>query len=468
MKTSIVWFRNDLRLHDHEALYRALQSSDRIVPVYCIDINQFKTIKPGIPKTDWFRAKFLLESLNDLNNNLLKVGSGLVVQVGTPSDVLKTLALKYKASTVFSSKEVTTEELNTEKSVEAALSGIGVNINWFWQSTLYHLEDLPFPMNILPDIFTKYRKQAEKFSTLRDIFPSPTNIDSPPLPPLKLPSLKSLGVVSPKVKSDITFFVGGESHALKRLHHYFWGTNSLSTYKVTRNGLLGEDYSSKFSPWLANGCISPRYIYQQVVKYEEEIVQNDSTYWLIFELIWRDYFRFVAHKYGSKIFNYKGIKNINLPLQQNINLFHKWASGKTGWPFIDANMIELNHTGFMSNRGRQNVASFLVKDLKIDWRWGASYFESKLIDYDPCSNWGNWQYIAGIGNDPREDRYFNILSQAKKYDSKANFIKHWLPSLRKIPNAFAHNPSCIPDSVKEGIDFKLGNDYPSAIVSLQA
>jgi len=210
------------------------------------------------------------------------------------------------------------------------------------------------------------------------------------------------------------------------LNDYVWKNQHIATYKETRNGLIGADYSSKFSPWLANGSLSPRLIYQEVKEFERQVTANDSTYWLVFELLWRDYFRFVAKKYGNRIFYQKGIRNKAVHYKNGLLVFEKWRTGNTGNDFVDANMRELLHTGFMSNRGRQNVASFLCKDLNIDWRWGAAWFESQLIDYDVASNWGNWMYVAGVGNDPRQDRYFNLERQASMYDPNYEYRKLWL------------------------------------------
>ncbi|NQX93050.1 MAG: DASH family cryptochrome, partial [Flavobacteriales bacterium] len=221
-------------------------------------------------------------------------------------------------------------------------------------------------------------------------------------------------------------FKGGIENAWERLNQYFWDREGLSTYKNTRNGLLGEDYSSKFSPWLAKGCISSRQIYWEVKRYESEVTSNQSTYWLIFELIWRDYFRFVSMKYGDRIFWPSGIKATPPPSRQHQRTFEHWINGTTKDDFVNANMIELKETGWMSNRGRQNVASYLVHDLNIDWRMGAAWFENRLLDYDPASNYGNWIYVAGVGNDPRPNRKFNTKRQAEMYDSKGEFVKHWL------------------------------------------
>jgi deoxyribodipyrimidine photo-lyase len=221
-------------------------------------------------------------------------------------------------------------------------------------------------------------------------------------------------------------FKGGESEGVKRMQEYFWDQDALRTYKETRNGLVGANYSSKFSAWIALGCLSPRKIYWEIKKYEKERVANESTYWLVFELLWRDYFRFMFKKYGTKFFlkaGFKGQAPAEAPNQRE--LFERWKTGQTGVPFIDANMRELNTTGFMSNRGRQNVASYLVKDLQVNWTWGAAYFEEQLIDYCPANNWGNWAYLAGVGNDPREDRHFNTAKQAQTYDPAGKYVQLW-------------------------------------------
>jgi deoxyribodipyrimidine photo-lyase len=190
--------------------------------------------------------------------------------------------------------------------------------------------------------------------------------------------------------------------------------------------MVGADYSSKFSAWLAQGCMSPRSIYAEIKKYESKIIANESTYWLFFELLWREYFRWILLKYGNHFYQKKGIqKNKSQDTQHDILKFESWKNGTTGHKFIDANMRELNLTGFMSNRGRQNVASYLCHNLKLDWRYGAAYFEQELIDYDVACNWCNWAYVAGVGNDPRPNRVFNIDKQANDYDPTYKYRNIW-------------------------------------------
>jgi deoxyribodipyrimidine photo-lyase len=207
-------------------------------------------------------------------------------------------------------------------------------------------------------------------------------------------------------------------------------------------------------------------VYHEIKKYEAERGENKSTYWLIFELLWRDYFRLIGKKHGNVIFQKGGI--LGKPDKSWVDderIFRIWANGDTGIPFIDANMRELSATGFMSNRGRQNVASFLVKDLKVNWLMGAEWFESQLIDYDPCSNYGNWMYIAGVGNDPRETRYFNILSQATRYDINGDYVKLWLPELKNIPPEKIHRPDTLEFAEQIEYGVKIGVNYPKSMLS---
>ncbi len=429
MKTTIVWFKTDLRLHDNETLIKAIAQSDTIIPVYCLDDSQFTTTEFGFKKIGSFRFQFLLESLLDLDNNLRKLGSGLMIVKGKPEIEIPKIVKQYKAVKVFAKKEVAYEEKQTEASVQAALFKLKCEFQKFSTSTLYHPEDLPFSIKDIPDVFTNFRKKTEKETTvIRPSFVAPNQIKSPEIPPLNLSLFDEAEIqFTPIDTRAVLQFKGGETEAMARLNHYFFDSKCISNYKETRNGLVGADYSSKFSAWLALGCISARYIYQELKKYELEFGANESTYWLVFELFWRDYFRFMMKKYTINFFQLAGIQNKRITVnKKNSHQLQDWINGATGVDFVDANMRELKYTGFMSNRGRQNVASYLCNDLKLDWRYGAAYFEQQLIDYDACSNWGNWAYLAGVGNDPRGNRYFNIEKQAIDYDKNRAFRNLWL------------------------------------------
>lgn len=428
MKRALVWFKTDLRLTDNDTVYQACQWADEVIPVYCFDESHFKNANFGCKKTGDFRVKFLLESLQNLAENLQKLGSNLIVCKGKPEEEIPKIALQYQVKRVFAKKEVAYEEKQTEAKVEKALWQNQIILEIFSTSTLFLANDLPFTIRDIPDVFTSFRKQVEHDSFVREVTPKITKITSPELPNPTWPTLENLNAKAIKPNSKAALdFVGGETEGLNRIHYYLFDSRKVSQYKLTRNGLIGEGFSTKFSPWLALGCISARYIYWEIKRYEKQFGSNESTYWVIFELLWRDYFRFAMKKYNHQFFLENGIRNEakDLP-KHDENKLKRWKEGKTGVKFVDANMVELRETGFMSNRGRQNVASYLVNDLKIDWRYGAAYFEEMLVDYDVCSNWGNWAYLAGVGNDPRSDRYFNIDKQRKTYDPNFEYIDLWL------------------------------------------
>ncbi len=465
----ILWYRNDLRIHDHEALLKASQKTSEVIPVYIFDPRLFQEHHLGFPKTGKFREQFLIESIKSLQENLQKIGSNLIVRTGFPEDILPQLAKEFQADELYTSEEITSEENEVDSLVEERLKADGRKIKFFWQSTLFHVDDLPMDIENLPDVFTQFRNKVEKFAKVRGTFKTPTNL-------IKVEQDSNLFPIQETGwKPVLLNFKGGEDEAINRLNDYFWKKDLLKIYKETRNEMLGLDYSSKFSVWLANGCISPRYIYEEIKKYESERTSNESTYWLVFELIWRDYFRFVCMKFGNKVFQKHGLKANTVqssPLSRRgaggeVRIFEKWRLGETGVPLIDANMKELLQTGYMSNRGRQNVASFLVKDLQIDWRWGAAWFESQLLDYDVCSNWGNWLYVAGVGNDPRENRYFNILKQATNYDPKGEYVKHWLPELSDVPADKVHLVGLLTNDEQKRFGVRLGVDYPNPIVDVR-
>ena len=472
-KTIIHWFRNDLRLHDNPALYQACQDAQIVLPVYILDPASIDTL-PGtnFPRAGGHRMRFLLESLADLRRTLRQKGSDLLIRTGNPRQVLAELVSQHQVSAVYAGQEATPEETRLEEQLRQTLQPDGVPLKLFWMLSLYHPDDLPFELSEVPDAYRDFRKGCEKQAQVRQEVPVPALPALPDIAPGELPTLENLGLEAPPTDDRAAIhFVGGETAALQRMETYFWQRDQLRTYKFTRNQLLGEDYSSKFSAWLANGCLSPRRVYWEVKRYEQERKKNVSTYWLIFELIWRDYFRFQAARQGNRIFLASGPRNVSTDgWKKDGALFAKWAAGQTGIPFVDANMRELNATGFMSNRGRQNVASLLLHrgekpDLSVWWPWGAAYLESLLIDYDPASNWGNWNMVAGVGADAHGDRYFNIYTQATRYDPQGDYVKHWCPELRHVPADKLHLLSLNSPQELASWGVELGTTYPVALVN---
>jgi deoxyribodipyrimidine photo-lyase len=422
MNRSLLWFRHDLRLEDHPALHAALVAGGEVLPVYIIDPDQELPGPYGIPRMGAHRAQFLRTCITQLDRQLRAIGSGLQVHRGRPADVLSALATEHQATAVYAQAHHAWEEQQQERAVAAVLP-----LHLAAPGTLLHPDDLPFELERLPKVFTAFRHKVEAHWSVRATLPAPTGLPTPAywtertLPPL----FSGYAIPQPDPRAVMPMN-GGADGAMERLTHFTGASRALGHYKETRNGMLTADESSKLSPWLAAGALSPRTVYEAVRRYEADHGANESTYWLLFELLWRDFYHLTAAKHGADMFKPRGIARAKPCGVYDRRRFEAWCEGRTGQSFIDAHMRELAATGWMSNRGRQNVASYLVHDLGLDWRLGAAWFEHLLLDYDPCSNWGNWQYLAGVGNDPREGRRFNPDLQAARYDPDGHHVRRWI------------------------------------------
>lgn len=414
-KRVLVWFNKDLRIKDNLIFAKLSQEESESVGLVFIPKAASK-----------FQLVFFRQSFLDLQKQLEKFGVKLFAVADSPEVELVRWINANNISEVITSKSYNSDDLEIVETVTQSLkkntSAVLMSVD---QRTLLHQDDLPFDLNDLSLIFTDFRRQVECSWKVRN----PINSSAPSLQGFapKIPDSATI-VNMDHLPDDLALpfdFVGGETAAWSRLNEYLWETQSLSTYKETRNGMLEKNDSSKFSPWLAMGCISARSIYSEIKHYESRLGANESTYWLVFELLWRDYFKFLSLKLRSKLFSPQGLLASNRAWVEDSEMFQRWCQGLTGIDFVDANMRELNQTGWMSNRGRQNVANFLAKNLQIDWTWGARFFEQHLLDYDTESNWGNWQYAAGVGTDPR-NRVFNIARQAQMYDPDFLYRKKWL------------------------------------------
>lgn len=413
---------------DNKNLAAACKENNFTLAVYFLDPKLFKIGKWGFRKIEKYRAKFLLESLEELKVQLENLNIRLLVYYEEPEKRLPSIIEKYQVTHVHYQEEWTREEVEQINRVKNGVPG-AIIFKSEYDQFLFDPGSIPYAnFSEIPQVFTEFRKKCEKYAEISPVLPKPPKRADNNLISEKtdLPTLEKLGFYKFENHPESAFpFRGGETEARNRVHNYFFETKNLGKYKNTRNGLIGLNYSSKLSAWLANGSISARTIFWEVKKFEKEILKNEDTYWLIFELIWRDFFKYVSLKYGNQIFKLGGILNREHTWDRNMELKRQWIEGKTKEPFVNANMKELSSTGFMSNRGRQNVASYWSKDLGQDWRIGAAYFESMLIDYDVHTNWCNWMYNGGVGNDPR-DRKFNIKLQAQKYDPSGKYQRLWL------------------------------------------
>lgn len=595
----VVWFRNDLRIRDNPILSKVAlyEGAKEVVPCYFFDPRVYRnTTSFGSPKTGFHRARFLLEAVADLREQLRALGSDLLVGIGRPEDFLPLLLADPADTTVLYQTLPGTEEEEHERAVQQRLRG-KAHLTSLWGGTLYDIKQLPFKdhttLSDMPDSFHEFRSWMERDpwqAAAAKLLPKP-RVGELPLPdnpgnfqklhPDKqlsfssrlgfdvLPTPSELGqsaaaMATPPEPRGLVVFRGGERAAKARLRYYLWEKDCMGGYFETRNGMLGTDYTSKFSAWLAHGCISARYIASECSRYEIQKGKSRATYWMIFELLVRDFARFFCVKHGRRIFtgdvggnplhtpaeavleqvgerlsaveltepvparlqhgsaaegtstrragrfdgrrdsrrggnSFDGARRTVLKngevvlleqgpgdargaaLQQRERsripsfgtdvgvlrpakppgewakedipglallyrrpttwgnsrdqLLARWKAGQTGVPLIDANMRELAATGYMSARGRMVTASYFTKDLKIDWQLGADHFESLLIDYDVCVNWGTWMGVGAWG-----PRRFDVAMQAKEYDAEGEYVLHWLPELAKVPAAQLHEP----------------------------
>jgi deoxyribodipyrimidine photo-lyase len=424
-KIGIILFTSDLRLHDNTTLNVAIKENDLVIPLFCWDEDYMNQEQFGFSRVGSNRRAFLNKILQDLHIGLKEIGGYLLVRKGKPDDILSEIANEFSIHKVYTKKQVGIEEKRQNEHFKSTLRKKGIDFEEYSTSTMYHPSDLPFSMSSIPEVFTKFRKIVEKEAMVRELVPTPSKIDCPAIPKEWMDF--SFSEINTQIEKGISLpELGGEQNALRHLNWYLFEDQHLLHYKETRNELFGLEFSSKLSPWLAFGCISPKYIYHEVKRFENEYEANDSTYWLIFELLWRDFFRFSFKKHPTEYYQLHGILGkSDQKANRNVEIIDKWIQGKTNNSFVNAAMRELNATGWMSNRMRQIVASYFIYDLDQDWRVGASYFESQLIDYDVSSNWGNWAYIAGVGNDPRAGRQFNLEKQEEMYDKDKKYQGLW-------------------------------------------
>lgn len=505
----IYLLRRDLRLADNPIFHEIAKLADQshtpfthILPVYVFAAQQIEVsgfIQDADKKSPYpearsdtgkfwrcgpHRARFLAQSVWDLKTDLESRGSDLVLRAGLVGDVLEDMLKSFKTKEkevqvvgVWMTDEEGVEEKREEKTVRKIAESQGVDFR-LWVDEKYFIDDRDIPFDNprkYPDVFTSYRKSVEplrdaprkviatpkKVPSLPDFVPAQKEPFSIPgsydqvlsalLKPLEQkPMLDNIAPFPEGAKSACPF-EGGSKSGQQRIQHLI-GSGSMTKYKDTRNGMLGLDFSTKLSAWLALGCITARQVHFQLLDFEEGRNdqykgtqgygkgENKGTAAVRFELLWRDYMRLCTRKFGPRLFRIEGFRNDDsYPWkypekdEEAKEALNRFLNGTTGTGLIDASQRELYHTGYTSNRTRQNVASYLAKHLGINWKLGAEWYESLLTDYDLSSNWGNWQYNAGVGNDPRgEARVFNPVKQAFDYDPQGEYVKTWVEELRPL------------------------------------
>ena len=444
--TTIVWFRHDLRVHDHQPLRHA-SAAKRLLAVYCLPPSWLADGPAGVPRLGTHRRAYLAQALVALAASLKALGNELLVLVADPVQALHDLSRAFDDAPIVVHAHPGWEE----REAVAQLQSRGVSVQALHGVGLFDPDDLPFPLEPFPVPFTSFRKliEAAKWPSVAPLA-APTTLPASPQLPANFYSAErahaatffELHATAPETtasdpRSALPYseraWQGSETAGLAHLYRYF-NSELVADYKATRNGLLGTDYSSKWSPWLTVGSLSVREIEAQRLAYEARHGANDGSYWLWFELLWREYFQLLMWRYGRRCFSRRGIQqqlsHSSAKARHDPAALAAWCEGKTGCDWVDAAMRELAATGYMSNRMRQNVASYLIHDLALDWRLGAAWFEHQLIDFDVASNQGNWLYLAGAGTDPRSDRRFSPSRQAAMYDPDSAYRRCWLPERR--------------------------------------
>jgi len=421
MSNTLYWMTNDLRLDDNPALARAAWSR-KLLMVYCVDSRWFKAHRYHVAAMGSHRWRFLQQSVKALHQSLHDLGQHLRVEYGVPAQQLAILIRQHNINRLVCSRQFGTDEI-------AVLVFLGkefpeLTIDQVDGNTLFALEQLPAPLESMTSGYTPFRKLAET-ATVADPLYMPAF-----LPPSPVAAQRNHPTpdITPAAANDASAFAGGEPAAREHLQNYFSSELPL-TYKQVRNELDGWENSSKMSAWLGLGCLSPRRLKNRLDSYEKQRGCNASTQWLYVELLWREYFQWLALHAGNKLFSYKGIAGRSPLTCVHPERYQKWCHGTTPFPLVNACMRQLKQTGYLSNRGRQIAASCFVNELGLDWRYGAAWFEHQLIDYDVAVNWGNWQYIAGVGVDPRGGRHFNLEKQSELYDPLGHYRARWAPDI---------------------------------------
>lgn len=394
----LVWFRNDLRTHDNEVLVRALEQGNQIIPVYCFDPRHYECHSEGIRKTGVLRTEFTRRNVQALRDTFRQAGGDLFVAQGIPAKILPELCERWKVDEVYHHREVAFEETEVSEKVEAALWKLQINLRHFIGHTLYHKEDLPYPIKDIPDSFSQFRKKTERESSVRPGFEKPSSYRFAPFEDDSvIPTLNDLGYEEEEISwAQNLELNGGEEEAFLKLDQFL---NSPDSF----------DHGAGISPYVSVGSLSPNTYYHKLIQAVQAHGQNKAIQEQLLQLLWRDYYRFMFKKHGNRFFQAGGVTGQTpKPSEHDESVFERWTKGETGVELIDESMKQLNATGLLSGEQRSISASYFVHEMGGDWLKGAAWFEDKLLDYNPCSNYGNWAHIAGVGSSTRDNKPLNL------------------------------------------------------------
>lgn len=453
MTRAIWWPRRDLRLFDNQALHAALTSSKEIIPVFIVD-----PFFSGSVYTGQKRLAFLWGGLHALDNALRERGSYLVVRHGRPADQLESLMAETGAERVFAEEDVSPYARRRDADVRSRLS-----LNLVGSTAVRHPQEVKKDNGDPYTVYTPYKNswRERPLPGAADLIPAPEKIATPS-------GISSDGIPVEPALPDSVPFQPGEAAGRRRLVAFTGGNEApVFTYGLRRN-LPGIDGTSGLSPYLRFGMVSPREAAAAAVtavsRAQTKEARQGAQTWLN-ELIWRDFYINILYHFPHVRGGSFRPEYDRIVWRNDEREFEAWCNGRTGYPIVDAAMRQLKETGWMHNRTRMIVASFLVKDLLIDWRWGERWFMQHLVDGDPAANNGGWQWTAGTGTDAAPYfRIFNPTTQSARFDEDGAFIRRWAPELKNVPDDHIHEPSRMTPLEQQEAQCIIGEDYPQPMV----
>ena len=449
MRTAIVWLRRDLRLRDHPALCAALERSERIVPVFCFDDLLLHGRHASGPRT-----QFLLECLADLDRGLRERGSGLVVRHGRPITELIQMSREVGARDIHATGDVGPYARRRDRRVSGALADAGIELHLHPGVNVIDVAAVSTGAGKAYTVFSPFFRaweEAERRPVLQasgEIAPLPSGLKKG-----RIPALSALGLEQ-EVEEPPR---GGASDAHRALDRFLAGP--VSEYADGRDA-LGGDGTSRLSPYLHFGCISPRQI-------EDRLGRGKGPAAYRRQLAWRDFHHHVLLHHPRNARSelrdrYRG----TIRWSRARRPFEAWCEGRTGFPLVDAGMRQLRREGWMHNRARLVAGSFLTKDLGIDWRWGERHFMRLLVDGDEANNNGNWQWIASVGTDPQPAfrRIYNPARHQERFDPENRYVRRYVPELRGVPDPYMSEPWTMPAELQHESGCVIGEQYPAPLV----
>lgn len=458
---NFIWFKTDLRIQDNKLLERASTINEKFIGIYILDPLIFRSSdNPSV------RISFIVESIFNLKSRLEELGSTLLIIESDPVKFWESIALKAKTM-VLTSEDYTDYSVRRDKAVQKIITNNLGTFESIKNNVVYDNEDglLTNEQNPIK-VFTRFKiKWLDKIASDKSvlsfsynpklIFETKDEIDNLQIKQTDIEVLK--GMIIPGE------FKGGEDQALEQWNAF--KTDKIFEYNTTRNN-LSTDGTSRLSPHFKWGTLSIHKAVRDCLGLlKSELPYKTGVESYLSELIWREFYKYILAYYPEVQKNNFNPKYDNVSWDFNEELFQAWCEGKTGYPVVDACMRQLNQTGWMHNRGRMIVGSFLCKDLHIHWKYGEKYFKQHLVDLDISSNNGGWQWVAGTGTDAAPYfRIFNPTEQGKKFDPKGDFIKKYVKELRDVPTNYIHEPKLMSILDQVESNCTLGKDYPLPII----